>query len=364
MPVILLSKLRRLFFGKPNAIQTQTGARRLTFRSSAPNWIVGRGLCMFRSEDFSAVPRGRRRAALEFKLPVWSPFERTGHHAVWSSGVAMVWFWDNDRIAPARERFTMLFPKTRGRVSTGLRTLPETVFYARKAEGLRLQPCADGFELQRWRASVLADSFWFPTYPQESQLSWFLARQEGDGGTAPLTIGEMPAPASDQMAREPWSVSRHPQEWFAANGHTLAAVCLLALVLVVLWQEVRYWKIKELEEVAAREFDRLQDQLTPILDARNELMDLRRTNLALLQVLQTPSQAHLMNEMDAAIPSANAKLLEWRYQQGVLTISIEDEQPDPIAYIRALEAVPLFTQVKAEPGPGRDRLEITLTVRE
>ncbi len=360
--MILPAKLRRLFFGKPNAIQTQAGARRLPFRSSMPNWVVGRGLCMFRCEDFSAVPRSRRRAALEFKLPVWSPFERTGHHAAWSGGVAMVWFWDNDKIAPARERFSTLFPKARSGVSARLRTLPETVFYGRQTDGLRLQPCADGFELQRWRANVLADSFWFPAYPQESQLSWFVARQEGDSET--LTIGDIPAPASDQMAREPWSVSLDPQEWFAANGGTLAAACLFALVLAVLWQEVRYWKISELEEAAAQEFDRLQEQLTPILEARNELIDLRRTNQALLQILQAPSQARLMNEMDRAIPSANAELREWRYQQGELTVSIEDRHTDPIAYIRALEAVPLFTQVKAEPGPGQDRLEITLTVRE
>ncbi|MDE0364515.1 MAG: hypothetical protein OXP09_02960 [Gammaproteobacteria bacterium] len=317
---------------------------------------------MFRCEDFSTVPRSRRRAALEFKLPVWSPFERTGHHAVWSGGVAMVWFWDNDKIAPARERFSTLFPKARSGVSARLRTLPETVFYGRQSDGLRLQPCADGFELQRWRANVLADSFWFPAYPQESQLSWFVARQEGDGGT--LTIGDIPAPASDQMAREPWSVSLDPQEWFVANGGTLAAACLLALVLAVLWQEVRYWKISEMEEATAREFDRLQEQLTPILEARNELIDLRRTNQALLQILQAPSQAHLMNQMDRAIPNANAELREWRYQQGELAVSIEDRHADPIAYIRALEAVPLFTQVKAEPGPGQDRLEITLTVRE
>ena len=362
--MILPSKLRRIFFGKPNAIQTQAGARRLPFRSSMPNWIVGRGLCMFRCEDFSAVPRSRRRAALEFKLPVWSPFERTGHHAVWSGGVAMVWFWDDDKIAPARERFSTLFPKTRGGASARLRTLPETVFYGRRSDGLRLQPCADGFELQCWRANVLADSFWFPAHPQESQVSWFVARQEGGGGSLPLTIGEMPVPASDQMAREPWSVSLDPQEWFTANAGTLAAACLLALILVVLWQEVRYWKISELEETAAREFDRLQEQLTPILEARNELIDLRRTNQALLQILQMPSQAHLMSAMDRAIPSANAELREWRYQQGELSVSIEDRHADPIAYIRALEAVPLFTQVQAEPGPGQDRLEISLTVLE
>ena len=37
---------------------------------------------MYQCEDFGSVPRNKRRSALELKLPVWSPFVRTGHHCV------------------------------------------------------------------------------------------------------------------------------------------------------------------------------------------------------------------------------------------------------------------------------------------
>ena len=101
-PVSLLSKLRRTFSGRPNVIQTREGALRLPAKSVHPHWIVGRALCMYRCEDLSGVPRGKRRAALDLKLPVWSPFERTGYHSVWSGGAAMVWFWDEDDGRPPR----------------------------------------------------------------------------------------------------------------------------------------------------------------------------------------------------------------------------------------------------------------------
>ena len=361
--MIPLSKLRRLFFGKPGAIQTADGARPLSFRSTASTWIVGRGLCMYRCEDFTAVPRGRRRNALDFKLPVWSPFEHTGYHAVWRGGVAMVWFWDSDKVASARAEYATLLPKSRGRASR-LRILPETVFHARKPNGLHLQPCVEGFEIQYWRAEVLADAFWFPEEPQASQLGWFVARQEGAAGTPAPAGGDAPTPASGLMAPEPWPVSADPREWLAANQRVLTAACLLPLVLVLLWQEARYWKIRHLEATATRELDGLQSQLTPILEARKALLELRRTNLALLDALQEPSQASLMDAVDRAIPSPDARFREWRYQRGELTVLIEDRRPDPVSYIRSLEALPLFDQVKVKPHRGRERLEINLKVRE
>ena len=362
--MIALSKLQRLFFGKPNAIQTAAGARPLAFRSSASNWIVGRGLCMYRREDFTAVPRGRRRAALEFKLPVWSPFEHTGYHAVWRGGVAMVWFWDSDKIASGRAESATLLPTNRDPSRSRLRIMPETVFYPRKPDGLHLQPCVEGFELQYWRANVLADAFWFPERPQASQLSWFVARQEGDGGAPSLAIDDTTPTAGEPMAPEPWSVSADPREWLAANQRLLAAACLVPLVVVLLWQEARYWKTRHLGEAAGRGLDSLQVQLTPIFEARKELLDLRRTNLALLDALREPSQARLMDAVGRAIPSPEAEFREWRYQRGELTVLIEDRKPDPIAYIRSLEALPLFDQVKAKPSRHRDHLEITLKVRE
>jgi len=360
--VNLFSKLRALFFGKPGAVQTLDGVRRLAFRSSGPSWILSRGLCMYRCEDFTAIPKSRHRAALEFKLPVWSPFRNTGYHAVWSGGVAMVWFWDSDRTASAHEEFVSLFPTSGRRTAARLRILPETVFYQRKPDGVHLQPCIDGFEFQLWHGNVLTDAFWFAERPEESQLSWFLARHESTPAAHPNSVQEMPAPAGSRMAPEPWSASQGLRGWFADVPPAFATACLLALALIVLWQEVRYWKIRQLEQTAAEEFDRLQEQIAPLIEARNTLIDLRRTNLALLDLLSGPSQAALMEQVDRAIPSPKAEFREWRYRQGELRITVEDRNPDPIAYIRALEAVPLFESVRAEPAAKRNRLELTLTV--
>ena len=358
------SKLRLLFFGKPTAIQTLDGARRVAFRSFSPSWILSRGLCMYRCEDFSAIPRNRRQAALEFKLPVWSPFRNTAYHAVWSGSAAMVWFWDSDKTVRAREDFAVLFPGSGRRTASRLRLLPETVFYERKRDGVHLQACADGFEIQLWHENVLTDAFWFAERPQESQLRWFLARHEGAPAIRLTGMQGIPEPASNRMVSEPWSSSLGPRAWFTEGQPALATVCLFAMVLIVLWQEARYWKIRQLEQAAAVEFARLQERITPLVEARNTLIDLRTNNLALLDLLRGPSQAELMYRVDRAIPSSKAEFREWRFQQGELRISVEDRNPDPIAYIRALEAIPLFQRVRAEPGPKRDRLELTLTVAE
>ena len=357
----LLFKLLRLFSGKPNVIQTRSGAVRLPVRSLPPHWIVGRDLCMYRREDFANVPRNKRRSALALKVPVWSPFERTGYHCVWSGSSAMVWLWDGDRIDAGREAFD---PRSRdagpGR-GTHLRVLPETVFLARKPDGVHLQACREGFELQYWRANVLVDAFWFPSRPDERSLAWFLDRQ--GSGARPAPLKGVPKAASAGIAPEPWFSRLSPGEWLEANERAVVAMCLLALSLTVVWQETRFWKTRHLKDTVTGELARMQDELGPLLDARNELLRLRRTNRALTDILGTPSQALLMGLVDRAIPSPAAQFREWRYQQGELRVIVEDPDPDPIAYVRSLEAEPLFEQVRAEPARGDDRIEITLRVR-
>ena len=342
------SNLRRLFSGRRGILQTRTGEVPLPARMRGAYRIVGRGLCMYRLEDFSGVPRGKRPAALEFKLPVWSPFERTGYHCVWSGGAAMVWFWDRDRVAAA----------------PGDRVVPETLFWPRKPDGVHLQRCREGFELQHWRAGVLADAFWFPERPGADQSSRFLARQEGIGPAAPSRVEDEPAAASVRMAPKPWSVSRSPREWLAANEGALAAACLAALALAIVWQEARLWKIRHLEETAAAEFARLQDELAPLLEARDGLLRLRRTNAALLEIRRRPSQAHLMLAVDRAVPGPDAEFREWHYREGELEAVVADASADPVAYIRSLEAEPLLEQVRVERRPGENLLEIRLKVGE
>ena len=408
---------------------------RLAGRSLHAHWIVGRDLCMYRREDFANVPRSKRRSALALKLPVWSPFERTGHYCVWAGSSAMVWFWDADQVgagsdasevpdAPAVPPFGTSVPAAPPSgtsvpgapssgasvpgappsgapvpaappsgtsvpgapssgasvpgappsgapvpgappsgapvpAATGLRVLPETVFQPRKPDGLHLQRCREGFELQYWRSDVLADAFWFPDRPDRRKLRWFIDRQAGAQALQSSKLGV----AGGELSPDPWRVPLAPGEWLEANERVLVATCLLVLALAVAWQEARFWKIRHLAESAATELARMQDRLDPLLSARSELVRLHRTNRALSAILREPSQARLMGLVDRAIPSAGARFRAWHYQQRELKVIVEDPDLDPIAYVRALEAEPLFDQVRAEPVRGDDRIQITLRVR-
>ena len=315
---------------------------------------------MYHCEDFGGVPRNKRRSALALKLPVWSPFVRTGHHCVWSGGSAMVWYWDEDKVAAARE--ASAFGLAGAKHAARIQVLPETVFHPRKPDGVHLQPCHEGFELQHWRADLLVDSLWYPERPREAQVARFLGRRRGEAAVAaPRLVPEAP---DSGKAPQPWSTSLTPAEWLEANERTLVATCLLALSLVVVWQEARFWKVRHLEEAAAAELARMEERLAPLLEARSELFRLRRTNRALTALLSEPSQAHLMALVDRALANSDAELREWHYQQGELKMVVEGPNLDPIAYVRALEAVPLFDRVRAEPVRGDgDRLKITLEVR-
>ena len=274
----------------------------------------------------------------------------------------MVWYWDEDKVAGARGAKGGRLRGAAARAAAQVRVLPETVFHARKPDGVHLQACREGFELQHWRGNRLEDSLWYPERPRPHQVGGFLARREGGArAAAPGAVAEAPR---TEIAPDPWSTSLSAREWIEVNERALVVACLIALSLAMAWQEARFWKVRHLEREIAAELARMEDRIGPLLAARNELLRLRRTNRALSDILNEPSQARLMTLVDRALPNAEAEFREWRYQQRELTMVVEDPDPDPIAYVRALEAEPLFDQVRAEPARrGENQLEITLRVR-
>ncbi len=315
---------------------------------------------MYRWQDFGNVPRRRRRAALELKLPVWSPFPRTGYHCVWSDTAAMVWFWDEDEVLPAAgpEDFAAVVPDSPAVAAGSLRVRPETVFYPRKSDGVHLQPCQHGFELQYWRGEVLEDSFWLPQRPDCQRIEWFLDRHGLQRPAAEL------AESASEIAAQPWSSPLTAPEWLAAHEWRLVASALVILALAVIWQETRYWKALALNDAITSEHARLRDELGPVLETRDELLRLRRRGGRLAEILSQPSQAYLMGLVDQALPDARAQLHQWRYQQGELRMIVEAADLDPIAYVKALEAY--FERVAVGASQRSDRIEITLdtAVRE
>ena len=348
-----LERLRRRFFHKSNVIRTRAGTSTLPHPSPHRHRIVGRGLCMYRAEDFAHVPRAKRRPALELKLPVWSPFLHTGFHCVWAGSVAMVWMWDTDMVWGETSDNAGREPEERVRV------LPETVFYPRKPDGVHLQACHEGFELQYWREDVLRDSFWFPERPDARQTDWFLARRDMAASRAAPEVSRTSAETFDP---EPWAGRLSPGAWLTANEPALVAAGVLAFAMAALWQEIRIHKTRHFTRAAETEFARMQDEVAPLIEARNEFVGLRRKNLALATLLAAPSQAYLMGEVDRTLPSTRATFHEWQYQRGEISAVVEDAEPDPIAYVRALEAHPLFDKVKADQTRKVGRLKVSMRV--
>ncbi len=361
-----LGAIRRRFFGAPAIIRTRKGVHPFPVRTSHSYRVVGRGLCIFRCEDFANIPRDRRRSALAYQVPIWSPFERTGYHCVWSGSKAMVWCWDEEALDQWPDE--ALADPDLPVLDRSVPALPESVFLPRKASGAALQRCHDGWEIQYWKGGVLLDSRWFPERPKEADINRFHHALRQAGSDESQLAAGLPAAVMDPLPADhfpdPWIAPRSLREWLEDNEWSLVAACVFAVAAALVWQEARLWKLRTLTETAAGEYARVQDALDPILESRDDFLKLRRINESLARLDREPSQAYLMKLVDDALPAESAQLHTWDYQQKTLRFVIEEKSatPDPIAYVRALENVPEFAGVKVEPAREADRLEITLEV--
>ena len=344
-----LQDLRRRFSRRPNFIQGRRDATRLPRPSLSAHWILGRGLCMYRCENFDHVPRARREAAVRLQVPGWSPFERTEHYAVWAGGDAMVWYWDADAVD--REAMRAQFAEA-GADPARCLVLPETVFRPRQANGLCLQRCAEGFEIQYWRDSLLLSAVWSLERPSAQRVVLFAERQ----GAAAEAV------EVDELLAEPWAAQMSPREWLVANELRVAAGLALVLSTLLIGQAGRHWKLVLAGQGADRDFAAIQEEVAPFMAARNEQRRLSGINDRLDDLLREPSQAYLMGLIDQALPNLEARFAAWHYQQGELKVVVEDAAVDPVQYVRLIEELPVLTDVRVEQARGRNRIELTMQV--
>lgn len=360
-------RLRHRFARRRSAIQTRAGVALLDGKSVQSRWIVARSLCMYRSEDFANIPRNRRDAAVALKIPVWSPFERVGHYCAWSGTTAMVWFWNAAAVEADAKLLDLPAHDTAppGTPRSDVRMLPETVLYPTRTDGVHLQACREGFDLQYWRDGALVDSLWLPGAPDASRVDAFAAQHVNDGDSADADIAprlEAPAASLATLAADPWAAPPNPRAWLIANERTLAVAALAFLAAVAAFQEARYWRYHLAHAADTAEFRAIDEQLAPVLDARDKLVAQNGRNAFLARALNHPSQALLMLRVDRALPSKATQYRSWRYQQQDLAMVLSSNVPvDPVAVIANLQAVPSFADVR----PGRsdqDGLEVHLRI--
>lgn len=358
-------RLRGRFARRPNAIQTRTGSEPLELKTVHPHWIVGRDLCLYRAEDFAAIPKNRRDAAVALRIPVWSPFERTAHHCVWSGTTALVWFWDQDAvdIHPADLGITEPETDTEAPESPArVRILPESVFQPRPGPGLRLQACANGFDLQYWHDDILHDSLWLPNPPDPARIRAFTSQVAIAPDDALDTSPPEPEFSPASFSPDPWYSPLTPQAWLLANERTLVILGLAFFAAVAAFEEARVWRYHFAHQAAAAELREIDRELAPVLDARNELNAIDARNAFLAELLNEPSQAGLMLRVHRALPDEMTEFQAWRYQQRDLAMTLSDDPGlDAVAVVAELQAEPMFKDV--QPGrTQRDGTEITLRI--
>ena len=350
----LLKKLQRRFSRSPNVLQTRSAAELLPFRSLRAHWILGRSLCMYSCLNFAQVPRSRREAALRYRMPALSPFERTGHCAVWSGSEAMVWYWDAD-VVDSQARQELLPPA--GADPAHCPVLPETLFRPPQQDGLHVQACSEGYEVQHWRANILRAAFWTAAPPSPQRLAAFADSQGLDAGAdAPK------APVHEQLLDEPWSAVLSPREWLAANELRLAGGIALLLCVGMVWQGARHWRYGLAESGLVSAFEAVQAEVAPLMAARRGHRDLSVINAHLAGLLRQPSQAYLMGLVDQAMPHGDARFEEWHFQEGELQVVVENAQGGPVEYVRLLEGQPAFVDVRVEQAGRQDRLRLSMRV--
>ena len=352
-------RLRHRFARHRSAVQTRARVALVDGKSVQSRWIVARSLCMYRTEDFANVPRNRRDAAVALKIPVWSPFEHVGHYCAWSGTTAMVWFWNAAAVEPDA---ALLGLRTPAGMSSDVRMLPETVLYPKRPDGVHLQACREGFDLQYWRQGALVDSLWLAERPDAGRVDAFAAQHVNDGDPDAdwASAADAPPASPATFAADPWIAPPNPRVWLIANERALVAAALTVFAAVAAFQEARYWRYSLAHASDAAELRAIDDQLAPVLDARDKLVALNGRNAFLARALNQPSQALLMLRVDRALPSKAIQYRSWRYQQQDLAMVLSSSA-DPVAIIANLQAVPSFADVR----PGRsdqEGLEVRLRV--
>ena len=293
------------------------------------------------------------------------PFERVGHHCAWSGATAMVWFWD-EAVVQADPECLGLPPGDTHRADApaGISTLPETVLYPKRADGIHVQACREGFDLQCWRDGVLVDSLWLAERPDADRVRAFAAQHAGmdEAGLAGGVDG--PAVSAAAFAPDPWASPFQLRAWLLANERALVVAALALFAAVAAYQEARFWRYHFADASYTAEFDRIERELDPVLEARNELDALNQRNAFLARVLNQPSQAELMLHVDRALPREATEFHAWRYERGGLTVVLSDDvKRDPVAVIESLQADPVFADVR--PGrSGQEGMEVTLRIEE
>lgn len=306
--------------------------------------MLARSLCYYRLFDLRDTPATRRDAGLQIQLRQWMPFQNGDSYIVWRKGFAQVWVWDRQLQQQAMQTAQVKYAPA----------LPETLLQAPQADGVHIQSCVEGYDAQVWKQGVLHSSRWWASLPGAAQWQTFLRAH----GLPPDT--ELPAALERQYLPAPWAKPNQALSGglnMLRRESTWVYVGLAMLGLVAVWEGIALWKTQQsLQQVQERR-EALSDKATPILTARNQALNYQRQIADLLMLNIFPSQLELLSIVAEKLPE-DAKVVQWEYQPGLLSLIIEGENLDPKAYAERFQPVKQFLDVSVRSGRKPKQLQI------
>jgi hypothetical protein len=305
-------------------------------------WVVGRNKLLYRLIDVGHVEKKHRIKALEQQVRQMSPFQNTGsyHYPYVGNGSFSVWIWDeNVRLTLLAELVESLAISPEALSS--LPVYPEPCLKLKKDDGESVTACGYGYDQQKWASEQLVASRWLP----------------------PEALGTDAAETKFVYESSPWTGKE--RMWVdRLNERSLLLAVAGVLLFFLLFPLGRWFGWEAKLAVAGDEIRQEQSRFAQVIAKRDEAIELQASNQDLKAIVADFSHFRIMAIFDETITSTSLSILEWKYDQGKLTVSIFDEELDNRSYVEQLSAVDVFRDVRVDPGIRPGEAVISMSIGE
>jgi hypothetical protein len=313
-------------------------------------WILASNQCSYRHFPLTGVPANDWLGAVNLAIAQWSPYASTGRYIVFGNTGAMVWVWDQQKVAAAIAE-KQLSPETQ--------VIPEPLFYSPMGDGARLLKTQGGLDAQVWVAGELLESISFQSLPTERQIKILQANFSA------ISMADLSEPRILPFVEEVWGRNLAIKEIRIPKQAQVIFVGATAVYFVALtWQllnlGVMLYSTGQLESEIAK----YRQQIGEVIDARESaLKDAERVNYLNKYLNQIPQTQILAGVLDK-IPRNGTVLERWQYQEGDLAFTVRGPSFDPRYYVQAMESLPYISDVSAQTGSTKERLSLKAKVAE
>lgn len=307
--------------------------------------IIPRKYLFYQCMDFESVPRALRANLLVQRVRQLSPFNNPASWQVTEANAAQVWFWDAERVIRMHDEQDL----------PTLSVVPEIMLYPPLDNGLRVQPCIEGWELQYWSAKLLRHSRWFASKPDARDQADFV-RVCGAAENEAWFEGE------PNLLTKPWNEKAF---WSKENLQSEAVAPRLVLGVFLVWfclQLGLSLGVQIKKAFLSASVSSKSERLADVVKQRDGAVQQQEFNQAVSALIERPSQLHLLAQVRTCLSSFSFMILDWQYQRGQIVLLLQQENLDTRALIEACNKSPVFSDVRAEPGitPNQTRLLFSL----